>query len=175
MRKIFGIPLVFLLILGAASAAIIGVGIYTIIDVWGTYQNDDQARGFTVQDGDLTDSITFQPNEIDPNKYYISFPLYRNQAQVDYKDVLRIVPDGTVTSLRFSDIQRTNNGITSAWLTFREIGNTTEPATEITTSPTSVCFAAKGNHNYSVNFKITTGNANASTENIQFKISKCED
>jgi hypothetical protein len=172
-RKIFGIPLIYALIIGIASASIIGVGIYAIINAIGTYQGDIQARGFTVQDGDITDFVTFQSDELDPNKYSISFPLYKNQALVEYKDVLKIVPDGTVTSLRFSDIQRTNNGITSAWLTFREIGNTTESATEITTVPTSVCFAAKGNYNYSVNFRITTGNANASTENIQFKISRC--
>jgi len=171
--KCFGIPIFYLMLIGIASAMILDVVIYANIEATGSYQGNIPARGFSVQDGDLTDPITFQPGEVDENLYYLSFPLYENQVDVKYQDALRIVPDGTITALRFSEIQRTSNGITEAWLTLREIGGTIEPATIITTSPTETCFAVLGNHNYSLNFRITTGTAVGSVETIKFKISRC--
>jgi hypothetical protein len=162
-------------IVGIVSAAVIGLTLFAHIEGTGTYQQGGAvSRGFTLQDGDTADTVTFLPDETDANKYYLNFPLYANQQNVKYTKVLKIVPDGSMTGLIFSGIQRTNNGITSAYLTFSEEGSPTEPVSEITTIPTMVNFSVVGNHNYFVNLIVNTGNAGSSTESITFDISKYE-
>ncbi len=167
--KILGLPLMYLMIIGIASAAVIGVYIYANVEATGTYQGS-LARGFSIEDGDTTDEITYQ---ISGDNVFLSFPLYKNQGEgVAYTRVLKIVPDGTVTNLLFSNLQRTSNGMLSAQLGFYEENSSGIGYVDIPLSPTSVTFPVLGNHVYYVNLLISTGTPSGTNETITFKISK---
>lgn len=170
------ISLIVMGLISLASAGIIGLVLYAHIDATGTYQPGGAvSRGFTIEDGDNSDAITFSHDEIDPNKYYLSFPLYENTANVGYMKVLKIVPDGSVTGLQFSNIQRTANGITYAVLGLQKETESGYPEMEITTTPSYTCLPVSGNSDYFVNLRVTTGSKTASTESISFDIERCSD
>jgi hypothetical protein len=169
-QKILGIPLIYLMVIGIASAAVIGAITYANIQAIGSYQAELQSRGFSIEDGDTDDPVTY---EIDGNNVFLSFPLYINQSEgVGYTKVLKIVPDGTVSNLSFSNVKRTGNGILSAQLGFYEETAPGIGYVDIPLSPTSYTFPVLGNHVYYVDLMISTGSPTGITETISFKISK---
>ncbi len=173
-QKILGLPLIYLMIIGIASATIVGIIIYTSVTGIGTYTDQGspvKPIQYVVSDGDTTDNITFSQSG---NVVQLNFPLWKGTDNVEYRYALKIVPD-VAGRLILERIQRSGNGITF-------MGIEMEPSLTPFTYPYPVPIPPQTNA-FSINlnasqpayvsFIVSTNNSAAigSTDTLYFDIS----
>ena len=168
-RKILGVPLSILLIVGAASAAII-IATFTlnIGSVMSYEEAPDQGLNFEYGDGEGGDEITYQ--QLTDDTILVTMPLYPETEDTEYRYAVRVMPfeDGNIV---FSDLVRTDNGITASHMQFDGNGAEDFPI-EITTEPTTHIIPVTAGSHYYVSFKISTGINTSATEEITFGLTK---
>jgi len=161
-KKIFGIPLIFVLLVSIAGATIIAPIVYVAVHATGTYTDSGYpgTPQYVVADGDPTDVITY--NQVG-NDVIVDFPVWKSMNDVEYQKILVVTPniDGT---LIIRNIQYTGNGITVMNAEINPVEYMGQYSYAIPSSPQANSFGiadAKANKPYYFSMKTSTNSSAA--------------
>ena len=166
-NKIFGIPLIFLLMACIAGATIIAPVIYTVVNMTGTYTDSGYpgVPHYEVSDGDPTDQVTFTKVG---NDVTVSFPAWKSANDIEYQKMLAITPDMN-GSLIIRDIKYTGNGVTVLKAEINPVGYMGQYSYSIPPSPQTNSFGigdAKAGTPYYFSMKMSTNSSANVGENL---------